>query len=89
MPRKVRVYDNGGTTADRFTVAILRTQKGKHVADIYTMSLNPDLPNSVNMFSHTTEHDIRYSPFLKIDGTRIAVHNLPDDVIKAIEQRIG
>lgn len=91
MRRKVRVYDNGGSTADRYTVFVLRQEKGKQVADVYTMSENALAPDGINQFSHTMGHDIRYFPWVgKVsDGfKRSKVQDLPKDVISAIENRI-
>lgn len=85
MQRRVRVYDNGGKTVDRYSVCIQRTQNGTRVLDIYGMSENPKSPQGFNQFSHTVANPFRDMAFL---GRRVAVQDLPEEVIEAIEERI-
>lgn len=85
MRRRVRVFDNGGKTADRYSVCIQRTTGGKKVLDIYGMSENPNDPQGVNQFSHSAANRFKDMAFL---GKRINVQDLPAEVIRAIEHRI-
>lgn len=84
MSRRVRVFDNGGTTADRYTVSISRTKKGVRVWDVYNMSEEPNSPQGVNQFSHTQKY-LACIPFTP--SKRVTVQNLPAEVIRAIEHR--
>lgn len=86
MRRKVRVYDNGGKTFDRYTVLIKRVERGQPVYDIYTMSEEQG-PQGFNMYSHTEYEGVAASRFEK-EGKRMKVHDLPLEVIQAIEYRI-
>lgn len=85
MRRRVRVFDNGGRTADRYSVLIQRTVNGRRVIDIYGMSAYPFHPQGINQYSHTVDNPFKDFRFL---GKIVAVQNLPPDVIKAIEDRI-
>lgn len=84
MTRRVKVYDNGGKTADRYTVIISRQAMGRTVYDIYNMSADPLDPQGVNMYDFTARslHELPYM------GLRMKVQALPEDVIRAIEERI-
>jgi hypothetical protein len=84
MTRMVRVYDNGGATADRYTVLISRTVKGVKMWDPYTMSNDPQSPQGFNLCSMVILGD------LKIDalGERVHVLDLSKEVITAIEHLV-
>jgi hypothetical protein len=86
------VYDNGGTTADRYTVAVIRTEKGIPRVDVYTMSRGQGSPDCVNQYSHTQTIYVGtvgyYLRELRGKMKREQVHNLPEDVIRAIEERV-
>ncbi len=79
---EVEVYDNGGKTADRFTVII-----GDFV---YGMSMDPGHPQGFDQFSHTASPDnlkiLRNSP--STIGKRISFYNLPESVQLAIKVRM-
>ena len=47
---KIRVFDNGGKTFDRYTIAII--QNGS--TDMYGMSNNANMPNGFNQFIGNT-----------------------------------
>lgn len=85
MNSRVCVYDNGGKTADRYSVLIKRTASGKKVVEIYGMSDDPLSPQGINQYSHTAANGFRDFAFL---GKRVRVIDLPEDVRKAIEHRI-
>jgi hypothetical protein len=74
---KITVYDNGGKTADRYSVII-----GK---DVYSMSDNATSPNGVNMYAGEIGADVHPS-FLK-SMKQVKVQTLPQAVQKAIKQR--
>lgn len=84
MRRRVHVWDNGGSTFDRYCVTIMRrtTQGRRH--EVYGMSDDPLSPQGFNQYSHT----ITSLDELPLMGKRINVQDLPKDVIKAIEQRL-
>lgn len=84
MSTRVRVFDNEGATADRYSVAIARKERGARVFDIYTMSEYPTHPQGINQYSHTVETALVPAPNEK----RIKVQNLPREVITAIEERV-
>lgn len=75
----VMVYDNGGKTTDRYTVVV----RGEDGWDIYTMSGGQG-PQGVNMYSHTAKE--KYVP--DADEKQVPVESLPDDVQKAIKDRM-
>lgn len=89
MRRRVRVYDNGGKTMDRFTVVIYRTSRGATFSDIYGMSENPSDPQGFNQFSHSGSGRIQYGDQDPLFGKRVQVQDLPEAVIKAIESRLA
>jgi hypothetical protein len=80
----VDVWDNGGETADRYTVII--------GDDVFAMSDNATAPNGVNMYITTLsiipsirERELDYL----LSGTEQCYpHELPDAVNNAINQRI-
>lgn len=51
LPAHVHVYDNGGKTADRYTVYIREREDADF--DCYTMSVNAFSPAGINQFSHS------------------------------------
>jgi hypothetical protein len=73
----VMVWDNGGKTADRYTVAI----RGTSGWDFYTMSEDPSSAQGVNQFSHNA------TAFQDPEGKRVPLHKLPKPVLSAINQR--
>jgi hypothetical protein len=73
---RIKIWDNGGMTIDRYTVAI---QKSDYVWDIYGMSSDPSL---FNQYSHT---DCRGE--MSHCGKRILFSDLPEKVQIAIRQR--
>ena len=83
MRARVRVWDNGGSTADRYTVAIKRTSNGVTLWDIYTMSDDARSPQGINQYSHTdTNGQYNWT------GKREKVWDLPREVINAIIDRV-
>ncbi len=89
MRRRVRVYDNGGKTADRYTVVIYRTVKGATFSDVYSMSAGANDPQGINQYSHSGGGRIQYGSDDPLFGKRVQVQDLPLEVIKAIESRLG
>lgn len=70
----IEVYDNGGETADRYTVIIDN--------NVYLMSDNLLSPQGVNQYNGKL-----YDAPLARTGERVVLESLPEDVQKAIEQR--
>jgi len=70
---KIVVYDNGGKTADRYTVFI--------GDDVYGMSDNPTSPQGVNSYFGTTD-EIKMG---KDHGKKLS--KIPKELVKAIKQR--
>jgi hypothetical protein len=75
--KEVHIWDNGGETADRYTVQI-----GE---DVFTMSENSNAPNGVNMYSG----DISELPGVgTTEGEKkINLKSLPPEVQKSIDGR--
>jgi len=71
---KVVVYDNGGKTADRYTVII--------GDDVYGMSDNPDSPQGFNQYSGTVGVDVKIGKHL---GKKLS--SIPDSIKKAVKER--
>ena len=70
----ITIYDNGGATADRYTVIF-------STGDTYGMSRDADMPNGVCMY-------IGYKDSICIDHTiekRIDINALPEGVKKKIK----
>lgn len=93
MRSKVRVYDNGGLTIDRYTVIVLRQENGQRVADVYGMSENAGSPQGFNQYSHTIRPDGRHTNILWNEtagtwGKRIRWQELPQEVLQAIADRL-
>lgn len=81
---KVTVYDNGGKTADRYTV-IIKRGKSPEEEEWYGMSDNANAPNGFNQFAGTTADGNRKGSHL---GKIVKVTSLPSVVQKAIKNRI-
>lgn len=71
----IEVYDNGGETADRYTVIIDN--------NVYLMSDNPLSPQGVNQYNGKLAN----APLART-GERIVVESLPEQVQKAIQDRV-
>ena len=78
---KIKVYDNGGKTLDRYTVLIRNYEMGGF--DVYTMSSDPLSPQGINQYNHTADliNTIRIA---ETSGKRIDYELLPLDVKRAI-----
>lgn len=88
MRKRVRVFDNGGATFDRYTVMILRRNKSLRKYEVYGMSENAMSPQGFNQFSHVVP-SVRYLASDNIAiGKRIRYVDLPKEVLTAIEARI-
>jgi len=83
-PKKVRCYDNGGRTADRFTVVFSGHWRGKTIGwtSLLHMSSAPYHPQGVGIHDQvqgTPDHP-RYSHL----GKKISFDALPADCQKAV-----
>jgi len=77
--KDVVVYDNGGKTADRYTVII-----GK---DAFNMSIDPSSSNplGVNLYAGEVGRDVKIGSNL---GKKVSMNRLPSEVQQAIKQRL-
>lgn len=73
---KIRIFDNEGETIDRYTVQIER--------DVYGMSYNALSPQGVNLYNFTLKKGERLGNV----GKKINFDDLPEDVQKAIKERM-
>lgn len=71
----IKVFDNGGKTADRYTVIF-------NDKDVYCMSENANMPNGVNMYMGEIGIDINID-YIKLDE-KINLSDLPRGVLLAI-----
>lgn len=85
-PKYIRVYDNGGTSADRYTVVYTGRYRGKGWFQYVGMSANPFHPQGVGQHGeHPTQIDVNKSGFAPAMGrknhlgTRIPFSKLPHD----------
>lgn len=85
-----KAYDNGGKTADRYTVIIHDHDGEDDAGDFYggeryavCMDENPLMPNGINMMAET--HDIEEDAF----GERIHWNDLPQACRVAVYRRIA
>lgn len=83
---RVRVWDNGGYTMDRYTVAIKRQEKGRTVWDVYGMSEYASKHGTgFDQFSHTHTGNT-YT--MDLPNKRARINTLPGGVLQAISNRI-
>jgi hypothetical protein len=83
-----RVYDNGGSTFDRYTL-LVGDRENETRNHIYMMSHNPLSPQGVNNYSFTTEGLMMALVTIEGSGKRIRyLEDLPQEVQTAIKQRI-
>jgi hypothetical protein len=73
--KAVRIWDNGGETVDRYTIAI----KVDGGWDVYGMAQDPKV---FNQFSHSTGDGY------KGPGSRVLFSVLPESVQKAVADRM-
>lgn len=71
----IEIYDNEGTTFDRYTVII--------DGDVFGMSDNPLSPQGFNQYSGKL-HEL---PLARNNGERITLESLPEEVQTAIQRR--
>jgi hypothetical protein len=85
-PPKIRIYDNGGLTADRFTIVDTRPSvaRGVRYYPYYGASEDPYHPQGVGMYGET-EH----RPYVKQAGeTEPRWQNLPPNARKLALQMV-
>lgn len=83
---RVRVWDNGGATFDRYTVAIKRQENGRTIYDVYGMSKNAMSPTGFNQYSH--EHNDGTVFTMGSTEKRCTINDLPAEVLKGIAYRL-
>ena len=84
--KTLRVYDNGGKTIDRYTVLIpnININTGVIYLEMLGLSDNPNHPLGFNQFCGEWMGGSTRNLGKKIDWK-----NLPDEVRKAIQSRLG
>jgi hypothetical protein len=82
VPKWIRVYDNGGKTADRYTVVFTGNYKGRDGCDYIGMSENPFHPQGFGQ--HGWSQDIIDYPSYKHLGKKIKFEYLPKDCQKVV-----
>lgn len=78
VPRYIRCYDNGGVTADRYTVCFTGRYRHKSLGEyLYlTMSNDPSHPQGVGQHG-SSKHRIDYPSYQHL-GTKITFNELPE-----------
>lgn len=84
LRNRVRVWDNGGETFDRYTVAIKYQRNNRILWDIYGMSKGVDGVQGFNQYSHTHEGN---TFTMDAPNVRTRWNNIPYTVVKAIIER--
>ena len=86
VPRKIRVYDNGGTSADRYTVVFTGNYRKKTLGEFWYvgMSSAPFHPQGVGMHG-THPRQIDYPTYGHL-GKKIKFVDLPEDCQRLIFQ---
>lgn len=80
---KLRVYDNGGKTADRYTV-IVEVPNDEFGGEVYGMSDDANEPNGFNQFiGYPKDYED-----LTEDNKRIRLVDLPQSTLVAIIRRL-
>ena len=77
------MWDNGGETLDRYTIAIKRTEKGIIVWDIYGMSEDAA---GFNQYSHTHTGKT-YT--MEAPNKRTRINNVSGTLLRAISNRMA
>ena len=76
--KNVRIYDNGGKTADRFTAVYMNQPEGRGLFGARGMCERPFHPQGIGMY-------IAAAPGRHL-GKRITFEQLPTDCQKAVRQ---
>lgn len=79
VPRYIRCYDNGGETADRYTVVYTRTADYFYVG----MSENPYHPQGFGQHGEGKDGPIDRPKYAHL-GKRISFHDLPAECRKLV-----
>jgi hypothetical protein len=77
IPRKIRIYDNGGETFDRYTVVFTGNYKGRYGCDYLEMSENPYYPQGFGQ--HGWDRQVIDYPKYSHLGKKIKFIDLPED----------
>jgi hypothetical protein len=85
---KIKVYDNGGKTFDRYTVVIERKTKGALDKDMYGMSFNPNSPQGFNQYEGPVGSGWTARQLAKQLGKRLKWSDVPEEVKRAAKQRL-
>lgn len=91
IPKYVRCYDNGGKTADRYTVVFTGNYAGRNGCDYIGMSTHPYSPQGVGMHGNSKNIiDVSKHGFAPAIGrknhlgVRIEFNALPEDCKKLV-----
>lgn len=76
---KIRIWDNGGSTIDRYTILI-----DKH---LFYMSMYPDRANEVNMYARELKHTMNMNAVLAIMKHHTPIRPIPKTLRYAIRER--
>jgi len=82
IPRKIRIYDNGGETFDRYTVIFTGNYKGRNGCDYIGMSENPYHPQGFGQ--HGWDQNMIDCPKYSHLGKKIGFQELPPDCQRAV-----
>ena len=80
MKRKIRVFDNGGETFDRYTIVIDN--------NVYGMSDNADQANGFNQYIGELGLDCNESNLNSFDNNQIELKQLPSGTLIGIINRL-
>lgn len=84
IPRYIRCYDNGGRSADRYTVVFTGRYKGRQGCDYLAMSAYPFHPQGVGQ--HGWNKNVIDRPSYGHLGWKIKFSDLPEDCQKLVLQ---
>jgi len=84
IPKYIRCYDNGGKTADRYTIVFTGNYKGRNGCDYYGCSGDPFHPLGIGL--HDWSQDIIDKPTYSHLGKKVKFEILPENVKEAVIQ---
>lgn len=84
----IRIFDNGGETADRFTVVFMGTKqynsaKGKYMYEMLGMSGNPTHPQGFCQHGEVCGNWLQDG-----NGKEITLEDLPEECRKIVEREL-
>jgi hypothetical protein len=82
-PRKIRIYDNGGETSDRYTAVFTGNYKGRKGCDYVGFNGHPTSPN-MGVYLHGNHDQVIDYPSYRHLGKKIKFEDLPEICQKLI-----